>query len=323
MDLVIDPIDVTGQVPKQAFSFITGYDLMVPVEPIRQSAEHFVPLALTDFDRVQDAAGFCQLFLERARLQYRRFGSISRSVTTSMRFPKVHGVIRRRLLVNFRVDSEVLQRHLPGRFRPKLHDGHAIAGICLIRLEEIRPKRVPRMLGLASENAAHRMAVLWDENGAVREGVYIPRRDTGSLINHLGGGRLFPGEHHRATFDVTEQGDRITLGMCSADGVVQVRVSGNVASGLPPTSVFRSLKEASDFFEPGAVGYSATSQGDRLDGIVLKTHQWSVEPLAVEHVHSSYFDDRTRFPVGSITFDCALLMRNVGHEWLTAEDMYI
>ena len=126
-----------------------------------------------------------------------------------MRFPKVHGVIRRRLLVNFRVDPAVLQRQMPSPFRPKLHDGQAIAGVCLIRLEEIRPKRVPRALGLASENAAHRMAVVWDENGSLREGVFIPRRDTGSLISHLAGGRVFPGEHHRATFDVEEAGDRI------------------------------------------------------------------------------------------------------------------
>lgn len=240
-----------------------------------------------------------------------------------MRFPKVHGVIRRRLLVNFRVDPAVLQRQMPSPFRPKLHDGQAIAGVCLIRLEEIRPKRVPRALGLASENAAHRMAVVWDENGSLREGVFIPRRDTGSLISHLAGGRVFPGEHHRATFDVEEAGDRISLKMRSADGNVEVHVAGRVTSTLPPGSIFRTVKEASDFFEPGAVGYSATARGDRLDGVRLKTHTWSVEPLVLEHAHSSYFADRRLFPEGSVAFDCALLMRNIGHEWLAAGDMYI
>jgi hypothetical protein len=240
-----------------------------------------------------------------------------------MRFPKVHGVIRRRLLVNFRVDPLVLQRQMPGPFRPKLHDGQAIAGICLIRLEEIRPRRVPRAFGLASENAAHRMAVVWSDHGSLREGVYIPRRDTGSLINHLGGGRVFPGEHHKANFDVHESGDRIALRMHSADGNVEVRVAGQITSTLPPGSVFRTLQEASDFFEPGAIGYSATAGGDRLDGIMLKTHAWSVEPLAVEEAYSSYFEDRRLFPAGSIAFDCALLMRNIGHEWLAAGDMYI
>jgi uncharacterized protein YqjF (DUF2071 family) len=62
-----------------------------------------------------------------------------------MRFPKVHGVIRRRLLVNFRVDPGVIQQLLPSPFRPKLQDGHAIAGVCLIRLEDIRPPGVPQI----------------------------------------------------------------------------------------------------------------------------------------------------------------------------------
>jgi Uncharacterized conserved protein (COG2071) len=121
-----------------------------------------------------------------------------------VKLPVIQGVIRRRLLVNFRVAPAVLQRQLPPRFRPKLHAGHGIAGICLIRLEAVRPSPVPALLGVSSENAAHRIAVVWEEDGGMREGVFIPRRDTGSLLNHVAGGRLFPGEHNRARFRVVE-----------------------------------------------------------------------------------------------------------------------
>ena len=93
-----------------------------------------------------------------------------------MQMPKVHGLIRRRLLVNLRVEPALMQGNIPAPFRPKLHDGHAVAGICLIRLEEIRPKRFPRVIGLSSENAAHRVAVvLWEDTNGPHEGVYIPR----------------------------------------------------------------------------------------------------------------------------------------------------
>lgn len=88
-----------------------------------------------------------------------------------MRFPKVHGTIKRRLLVNFRVDPEIMQRHLPPQFTPKLHRGYAIAGICLIRLENIRPRRFPSLLGLSSENAAHRIAVTREDESGAHEGV--------------------------------------------------------------------------------------------------------------------------------------------------------
>ncbi len=240
-----------------------------------------------------------------------------------MKVPNVHGTIRRRILVNFRVDPDVMQRQLPSPFRPKLHKGKAIAGICLIRLENIRPKRFPKLAGISSENAAHRVAVVWEEDGSLREGVYIPRRDTGSLINHLAGGRIFPGEHHRAKFHVHDRGDRIDFAMKSADDEVKVRFAGNVASELPAGSWFSSVGEASRFFEAGSLGYSATAAGKRLDGLILKTLSWKVEPLALDSVYSSFFADRTKFPEGSVTFDCALIMRDIAHEWHTATELYV
>jgi Uncharacterized conserved protein (COG2071) len=240
-----------------------------------------------------------------------------------MRLPKVHGTIKRRLLINYRVDPAVMQRHLPPRFRPKLHNGHAVAGICLIRLDDIRPRRFPKMVGLSSENAAHRMAVLWDDETGVREGVFIPRRDTGSLVNHLVGGRLFPGEHQRASFHVVDDAGHVVLKMRSADGRVAIDVVGRTAGALPGGSIFQTVGEASAFFEGGSVGYSATSAGTRLDGVVLRTEAWQVEPLAVELVQSSFFDNLTMFPSGSIAFDCGLIMRDIRHEWEAAQEMYV
>jgi Uncharacterized conserved protein (COG2071) len=240
-----------------------------------------------------------------------------------MRMPNVHGVIRRRLLVNFRVDPAVISRRLPPPFRPKLQDGHAVAGICLIRLEQIRPKFVPSAFGISSENAAHRIAVTWEDAAGPHEGVYIPRRDSNSLINHLAGGRLFPGEHNRATFDVEESDSRIKFRMESADQAVKVNLSAGVSAQMPQDSCFRSLEQASKFFEGGSLGYSATSDKERLDGIELRTQKWLVTPLDVERVYSSYFADRSSFPEGSAHFDCALIMRNIEHEWLAASDLYI
>jgi hypothetical protein len=237
--------------------------------------------------------------------------------------PNIQGLIRRRLLVNFRVDPLVIQRQLPAPFRPKLQDGYAVAGVCLIRLEQIRPKHVPNLFGISSENAAHRIAVTWEEEGSTREGVYIPRRDSSSLINRLAGGRLFPGEHNGARFAVEESENHIHLRMESLDHSVKVDVSGACSSHIPRDSCFQSIDEASRFFESGSLGYSATSNQGRLDGIELRTQKWTVEPLLVEEVYSSYFADQSRFPEGSASFDCALIMRNIQHEWHAAKDLHI
>jgi Uncharacterized conserved protein (COG2071). len=240
-----------------------------------------------------------------------------------MRLPKVHGIIRRRLLVNFRIDPAVARAQLPQPFTPKLYSGYAVGGICLIRLEGIRPKRFPRLLGLSSENAAHRFAVTWTDPDGEHEGVYIPRRDSDSMINHLAGGRLFPGEHHFAKFAVTDSGDQVGIDMTSADRSVAVRVAAATVADFPSGSIFPSLEEASAFFEPGSLGYSATAGGHQLDGIVLRTHRWEVSPLLVQSVESSFFSNESLFPRGSVSFDCALIMRNIAHEWHSAKEMYV
>jgi hypothetical protein len=241
-----------------------------------------------------------------------------------MRLPVIEGVIRRRVLVNFRVDAEVMRRQLPARFMPKLQGGYAVAGVCLIRLEEVRPKNFPRFVGASSENAAHRVAVRWtDDDGTPREGVFIPRRDTDARFVRLAGGRLFPGEQHAAAFDVHDDAGGFSLSMRSDDSSVEVRIKGHAAEALPPTSIFASLEESSRFFEAGALGYSATSDAHRLDGLRLATNNWRVAPLALDEVYSSYFADEQKFPRASVEFDHALVMRNVAHEWRAAADLRV
>ena len=218
--------------------------------------------------------------------------------------------------MNFRVDAEVIRRFLPTPFRPKLHQGYAIAGICLIRLEQIRPQWLPPFLGISSENAAHRIAVLWDDaSGAEREGVFIPRRDTGSWMNHLAGGRLFPGEHCLADFDVADDGARIAMNIRARDGKMALKLQARESDALPENSCFASLAETSAYFAGGSVGYSVTRDCCRLDGIQLETESWKVRPLTVEKVESTFFADESVFPAGSVTFDHALIMRDLPHQW--------
>jgi uncharacterized protein YqjF (DUF2071 family) len=229
--------------------------------------------------------------------------------------PTMHGTIDRRMLVNFRVQPELVRGILPPYFRPKLVNGWAVAGVCLIRLRHIRPRGFPSFVGLTSENAAHRIAVEWTENGLTREGVFIPRRDTSSAFQVFAGGRFFPGVHHLAEFDVNEANGEYRLRMRSHDGAVLVKLHARRAAKISTNSVFASLVEASEFFARGAIGYSATENPDCCDGLELQTARWQVEPLEVHSLESSFFDDESRFPKGTIQCDCALLMQNIEHQW--------
>lgn len=44
-----------------------------------------------------------------------------------MKIPTINGVIRRRILLNYRVDPAAIQKELPANFRPKTVNGFAIA----------------------------------------------------------------------------------------------------------------------------------------------------------------------------------------------------
>ena len=231
--------------------------------------------------------------------------------------PVIRGVIDRRVLVNFNCAPDIAATWVPHPFRPKLVRGRAMIGICLIRLRELRPIGMPARLGFVSENAAHRIAVEWDESDEIRDGVFIPRRDSDSMVSMIAGGRLFPGWHHLADFRVWETANRLKIEMHSRDGAAFVRVGAHVTDALPAQSVFRTLAEASTFFKLGALGWSSRTNPGEFDGLELRCAEWHMEPLAMERVESNFFSSRGKCPPGSIVFDSAFLMRNVSHEWHT------
>lgn len=229
-----------------------------------------------------------------------------------MKIPTIHGHIERRILINYTADPEVVRQILPFPFRPKIYKDEAIAGICLIRLKNIRPKGFPDLIGVSSENGAHRIAVEWDEGGEIKEGVYIPRRDTSLRLNTIVGGWLFPGVHHLAKFNVKEAEDQYHIDFVSADQT-GVSIDAKETDQLNENSIFRTLDNASHFFEKGSLGYSPNKNG--FDGLQLQTYRWEMRPLSVSKVSSSFFEDQNIFPKGSVVFDHALLMTEIEHEW--------
>jgi hypothetical protein len=239
-----------------------------------------------------------------------------------MHLPVLQGTIRRRILANWRVDPGCLEKLLPHPLRPKCERGFAIAGVCLIRLEHIRPAALGAIpIGINSENAAHRVAVEWEEHGERKEGVFIWRRDSDSLLNPLAGGRLFPGVHGAATFEVRDDADGIDFQMNGAD--VSIRLTATESDRLRASSAFADVSSASRFFQTGSAGFSVTDDVTRLDGMQLATNDWHVRPLDVSAIASSFFSDASRFQPGAITFDHALIMRDVDHQWRRLPDLEV
>jgi len=129
------------------------------------------------------------------------------------------------------------------------------------------------------------------------------------------GWRIFPGTQHHAAFEVHDAEDRLTIEFTSRDASTRVAVTASTTERLLEASVFESVQHVSDFFERGSLGYSDTPRGDHFDVLELRTTNWSVAPLAVDNVESTFFDDQALFPDGTAEVDNALLMRDIHHTW--------
>jgi len=229
--------------------------------------------------------------------------------------PVLTGLIARRVLLNFRADRDVVQRLLPEPFVAETYRGSAIVGVCLIGLQQLRPKGLPALVGLSSENMAHRVAVRYPVNGRMKPGVFIWRRETDQKLVQAFGGRLFPGVHRGATFRIEDDGERLTMEVASDDGETDVSFSAYACSELQSTSGFASFDDASKFFQQGDCGFSCSLKGNAVEGMQLKTLRWSMGSLAVELRKAAFYRNPLRFPAGSVEFDCGLIMRAAPHEW--------
>jgi len=235
--------------------------------------------------------------------------------------PLIRGVLARRMLLNFRADADVVQRLLPLPLEVDKQHGHAIVGVCLIRLENLRPQGVPGPLGLSSENMAHRVAIRYPSSEGSRPGVFVWRRETDQKLIELLGGRLFPGVHHHARFQVSESHNRLAMDVVSDDGKADVHFSANVLREWRRTPSFASFDEVSDFFRKGDCGFSCSLRGDELEGLQLKMLKWEMVPMEIEAQNCAFYSDSRHFPAGSVEFDCGLLMRGLPHEWHEIHDI--
>jgi Uncharacterized conserved protein (COG2071) len=222
--------------------------------------------------------------------------------------------IERRLLVNYRIDPEVVMRLLPAPFRPQLVSGNAVGGVCFLRLASLRPAHLPFVLGSRTENVAHRFAVEWDDDQGTQVGVFVPRRDTSSRLTAMVGDKLFPGAYHLARFKVQEHASELCIGVDSRDSTLELSVSAREVPSIGG-ELFGSLEESLAFFRQGSLGFSPSGAAGRLVGVRLLSKSWEGRPVSVDHMVSSVFDDDQMFPRGSCTLDSALVMRDLPVRW--------
>lgn len=227
---------------------------------------------------------------------------------------KVIGTIERRILVNYAADPEIAKSLIPSDLKLQLINGKAVVGVCLIRLTNLRPKWLPPIFGLTSENIAHRIAIEYNDDSESATGVYVPIRHTNSLLSTYVGSRMYPGVYKMAKFHTHETDTQHKVSAISRDKTMSIEIDAIETSDFS-SNLFSNFDEASNFFKCSSVGFSPDRQGCELEGIELKTNKWEMTPLKVSSIRSSTYDDLKVFPKGSIEFDSALIMKDIDVTW--------
>jgi hypothetical protein len=213
--------------------------------------------------------------------------------------PALHGRIARRILVDWMVTPERTAAALPPGLRPRLVEGQAVVGICLIELDGLRPKGLPAAIGRSVSAVAHRISIQ-DETG--RSGVYVPRRDTPSLAAQAVGGRLWPGVHGPVAVRWTESDDRIAVTAAADDLEVEVVVQRTSAAPIGPDLTALHASEP--------VAWSPGRRGE-LEEAELRCETFQAAPVRLHRARSSWI----AATFGDLDPPRALEMRNIPMRW--------
>lgn len=226
-----------------------------------------------------------------------------------MFLPSLSARIARRVLLNLRVDPEYWSRsgRLPSRLEPVDVDGASIAGVCLIRLRELRPAWAPRGLGVSTEGAAFRVACRDRDRNGARCVAIIGRWTSSRLVRWTDG--VTPMHHRFARFTSTETASSVEITVNDAAVGDTCHVKASATAAWPGDSVFGSVDEASAFFAQEADGHTVGDGGACLGGVSLTVPEWRVTPLAVEEVTFPWL------PQDVFDVDHALLMRDAESTW--------
>lgn len=222
----------------------------------------------------------------------------------------IQGRMARRLLVNATTDADVVRPLLPPAVTPAVvggDGGRALVGVCLLRVADLRPGRVPAVLGRSFDGLAYRVAVTRPDGVPA---VHIVRRETADGLALAVGGRLFPGTHRRVDMDVSTDELRVAAGGHGGPALVVDVIDEPPGPGH--ASVLGDDEQASVFFSAATMATSPARRAGRHEGLRMEAPPFSVRAVRPRELVLDRLAWALGAPgVGALRFDSAFLVRDV------------
>jgi uncharacterized protein YqjF (DUF2071 family) len=191
------------------------------------------------------------------------------------------------LVVTWALPAAALEPLVPPGLQLDTYDGRwGFVAIALVQTRNLRPAFLSAWAGRDYALTGYRIFVRHrDEHGRTRRGLHILCSDTDRRSMKLGGNLLTHYRYRLARIDIRPAAGRldvrITTPAADADLSVTAYLSDRPAP-LPPTSVFRSDRDARRFAGPLPWTFDHEPQTNSIVMIRGRRSQWRPQSVAVE-----------------------------------------
>ena len=205
------------------------------------------------------------------------------------------------VLILYRIDPDAVGRVLPEGMRPRLVRDTAVGALIYTRLGSLRSRFLPHR-GADSDHLSYRFAVEIAGGNGPCHATWVARRATSSRLSARWSEKILRRDHHRARFDLEEEGLGLTLSVENESGeelYLRAQASDAAPEALfgTPRSIEAFLDETGEVHPPDPLAPEA----DRVD----VRRSLAPESLALLEIRSAFFGDHGPLPRDAVAFDSA------------------
>ncbi len=220
------------------------------------------------------------------------------------------------LLISLRTRAAGVERLVPKPLHLVTHRGFAFFNVVVCHIDRMRPRGVPRALGMSYHHVAYRLLVrVARGDGTVYRGLYFLRSDADSALVSMGGNVASDFRFHGATIELGTDGPELHASVASRDGVgdVAFRCDLEGEAALPAGSCFASMEEARRVLTYTPTGLAP--RGARkvaLAEVFRRECDWDERAVGVAEARWSFFESLGIEPP---TLELATRVAPIDYRW--------
>jgi hypothetical protein len=223
------------------------------------------------------------------------------------------------LVVTWAVPAQALEPLVPPGLELDTYDGHwGFVVIALVQTRNLRPACLPAWGGRDYALTGYRIFVKHrDQKGRTRRGLHILRSDTDKRSMKLAGNMLTRYRYRLASIDIAPAAGRLDVRITTPAAEADLCVTAYLAdepAPLPPTSPFRSDRDARRFAGPLPWTFDYEPQTSSIVMIRGRRSQWRPQPVAVE-VKACGFLERAPLAAAGPRLASAFHFEGIDYGW--------